>query len=89
MNQLENLLFSLIKYGVEGKELPCAGETSPEMLAEICKLADSHDLLHLVSHALTSLGAVNENTPFFAALEREKLKAIFRAERISGELSAL
>ena len=89
MNQLENLLFSLIKYGVEGKEIPKAEETSPQMLAEVCNLANSHDLLHLVSHAISSLGVIDEGTPFFAALEHERLKAIYRAERISNELSAL
>ena len=87
MNDVEKLLFSLIKYSVDGKSAPDAAHTEPQVLAEVCRLAESHDLIHLVADALLKLGTAKGQ--FAQALERERLKAVYRAERTETELSAL
>lgn len=87
MSDVEKLLFSLIKYGVSGETAPDARHAAPQVLAEVCRLAQSHDMIHLVADALLKLGAAKGQ--FAQVLERERLKAVYRAERMETELSAL
>lgn len=91
MSKTAEILFSLIRFEVFGGEY--RGELSElrdeNTLATVCALAAFHDMAHLVADALGRLSVVPSDEKLANALGREQLKAIFRAERMEGELAAL
>ena len=88
MKQVEKLLFALIKYSI-CKDTQAPVITSGQELSEVCQLAASHDMMHLVSHALLDLGVAEKSPQFAEALENERLKAVYRAEKLEDELAVV
>ncbi len=88
MKQVEKLLFALIKYSI-CKDTQAPVITSGQELSEVCQLAAHHDMLHLVSDALLRLGITQKSPQLTEALEKERLKAIYRTEKLEDELATL
>lgn len=91
MNRTAEVLFSLIRYEVLDGEYtrePAELEDA-KLIASVCSLAAMHDLAHLVADALGRLSVVPADEKLANSLGREQLKAIFRAERMDGELEAI
>ena len=91
MNKATEILFSLIRYEVFGKEYDRdpAEFADEKLLGAVCTLAAFHDMVHLVADALGRLSVVPADEKLANALGREQLKAIFRAERTDSELLAV
>lgn len=91
MNRTVETLFNLIRYEIFGGEY--SGELSEladdRFVASVCSLAEHHDVTHLVADAIGRLSVVVPNEKLANAIAKEQLKAIFRSERIDGELEAL
>lgn len=91
MNKVADVLFSLIRYEVFGAEYTRDLNELDDgaLVAAVSSLAAFHDMAHLVADALARLSVIPADEKLANALGREHLKAIFRAERMDGELTAL
>lgn len=91
MNNIAEILFSLIRYELFGVEYDRdRSELNDEKVLDgVCSLAAFHGMTHLIADALGRLSVIPTNEKLASALSREQLKAIFISERIDGELDSL
>lgn len=84
------ILFSLLRSQLNGE--PVDEETlqslCPEVLEAVCKLADAHDLGHLVGQALSGCNAAAE-VPAVAAAKQRAMQAVFRYVNQSHDLAVI
>lgn len=55
-------------------------------LEELYRLADKHDLAHLVGHALFRGGRIGPDSPWYKPFQKVQLKAVYRHEQSRHEL---
>ena len=79
-----SIMFALLRFGIDGTTY-CGEEITAETLPALYKLSKSHDLAHLVAHALDKLGALPEGSPARKAFLQERNMAVFRYEQIQYE----
>ena len=85
MKEAADILFSLIRYELTGKEPPIP---SPDMLDAIYTLSNRHDIAHIVGAALkkSSVGMTEELSKKF---EQKQFTAFFRYEQSKYELERI
>jgi len=85
MKEVADILFSLIRYELTGKEPPVS---SPDMLGAIYTLSNKHDIAHIVGSALkkSSVGMTEELSKKF---DQKQFTAFFRYEQSKYELERI
>ena len=89
--KLISILFSLLRYEV------CGGEALSEEEAAYANanrealygLSKSHDVAHLVGHALSGQGLYDAADPIFRKFEKQQILAIYRYEQSAFELQQI
>lgn len=87
-----SILFSLLQKEVCGGEVVMTDADKTyvkENLASLYALSKSHDVAHLVGHALAREGSLSPDDPFFRKFEKQQMLAIYRYEQSAYELQQI
>ena len=90
MNELNNMLFALLRSVLCGEELNKSlfEGLDEEVLAELYKISKKHDMAHIVGAALDSAGLLG-NYAISRKLAKQQLVALYRYENIQYELDSI
>ena len=82
--QIEKILFALLRYTVCGEtvEDELKNQITPELLPDLYKLADKHDMAHILSKTLWDLGISGADTT--NQLRQKQMMAVYRYEKLSA-----
>ncbi len=91
MKKVVNILFALLRFEIDGKELcdDIKSSVSPEILPILFKFAKKHDLAHLVGDALEKNGLLPDDTKIKEYFLQERNMAIFRYEQKKYEYTQI
>ena len=86
---VSDVMFSLLRFALWGGEALSDGEReyTARMRPWLYALSKSHDIAHLVGHALASQGLLGDGDEVCRKFERDEMLAVFRYEKINYELS--
>ncbi len=84
---MTNLLFQCIRFEMSGMEIPIEAkkECTQESLRQLYKLAQKHDVAHLVADALDKNGLLEVGTAEYKAFFRARNLAVYRYEQMQHE----
>lgn len=89
MNNIVQIMFSLIAYEVFGKEIPIETrkQITPDVLQSLYELSKKHDLAHLIFDALYKNGFNFSGDDFYNKFQTEQITAIYRYQQQNFELN--
>lgn len=89
--QLLDVFFKLLRFVIcEGERLSDdEADFARENLGALYRLSKSHDLAHLIGHAVFEQNLVDKSSEYFGKFEKEKFLAIFRYEKLNYEFGEL
>ena len=86
-----DLLFALIRSSIKGTPMTDEekAQFSENMLPELMKLAQKHDLAHLVGYGVYKNGLLEKSSPYYTKMQQAQVMAVFRYEKLNYEFNRL
>ena len=84
-------LFALIRSAIKGNPMTDEEKTqfSEEMVPDLMKLAQKHDLAHLVGYGVYKNELLEKSSPYYTKMQQTQVMAVFRYEKLNYEFERL
>lgn len=84
-------MFALIRSAIKGNPMTDEEKLqfSEEMVPDLMKLAQKHDLAHLVGYGVHKNGLLEKNSTYYTKMQQVQVMAVFRYEKLNYEFEWL
>ncbi len=89
--KIVDLMFALIRSAITGNPMTDEEKAffSEETVLELMKIAQKHDLSHLVGYGIYKNELLDKNSPYFKKIQQAQVMAVFRYEKLNYEYERL